>query len=401
MEDQKTGCTRRCSCWPGDERCCGIAGERGQRQGKGAAQAPLAAGAVLQRLPRAPGTARRSDATLGPALDPSGTPVGGAEYLSTKLNQLREGRRNSLTVAAGDLIGGIAVPVRPVPRRAGGGVARGDGARRLERRQPRVRRGRHRAAADAERRLPPGRRLLLPGRSRTTARTSRGWPPTWSTSATGKTVLPPHWIKKVEGVKVGFIGMTLEGTPDARGRQAGIAGLDVPGRGRDRQRGRRQQLQAAGRQGDRRAAARGRRPDRHLSTSAPASPARSSTSPTNLDPEIDAVVTGHTHQPYICTIPDPAGQSRDGDLGVVVRPGGHRDLADHRHEDAATSSATRPRRDQPPGDPDRSRRPGADRRSSTKWNAIAAPDRQPRRRHDHRRHHPTPVNRDTETPWPT
>jgi 2',3'-cyclic-nucleotide 2'-phosphodiesterase (5'-nucleotidase family) len=30
----------------------------------------------------------------------------------------------------------------------------------------------------------------------------------------------------------------------------------------------------------------------------------------NLDPEIDAVITGHTHRPYNCSIPDPAGQPR-------------------------------------------------------------------------------------------
>ena len=30
----------------------------------------------------------------------------------------------------------------------------------------------------------------------------------------------------------------------------------------------------------------------------------------NLHPEIDLVVTGHTHQPYICNIPDPAGRNR-------------------------------------------------------------------------------------------
>ena len=30
----------------------------------------------------------------------------------------------------------------------------------------------------------------------------------------------------------------------------------------------------------------------------------------NLHPEIDLVVTGHTHQPYECNIADPAGQPR-------------------------------------------------------------------------------------------
>jgi 5'-nucleotidase len=40
--------------------------------------------------------------------DPSATPVGGAEYLSTKLTELRAkvGDSKLLTVAAGDLIGG-------------------------------------------------------------------------------------------------------------------------------------------------------------------------------------------------------------------------------------------------------------------------------------------------------
>ena len=30
----------------------------------------------------------------------------------------------------------------------------------------------------------------------------------------------------------------------------------------------------------------------------------------NLHPEIDLVVTGHTHQPYVCNVPDPAGRKR-------------------------------------------------------------------------------------------
>jgi 2',3'-cyclic-nucleotide 2'-phosphodiesterase (5'-nucleotidase family) len=34
----------------------------------------------------------------------------------------------------------------------------------------------------------------------------------------------------------------------------------------------------------------------------------------NLHPEIDLVVTGHTHQPYVCNIPDPAGKKAAGHL---------------------------------------------------------------------------------------
>ncbi|MFN2173655.1 MAG: hypothetical protein ACK2UF_19690, partial [Candidatus Promineifilaceae bacterium] len=35
----------------------------------------------------------------------AGQPAGGSEYLSTKLSELRQGHKYSLTVAAGDLIG--------------------------------------------------------------------------------------------------------------------------------------------------------------------------------------------------------------------------------------------------------------------------------------------------------
>jgi 5'-nucleotidase len=46
------------------------------------------------------------DATLGDQLDPSATPVGGAEYMASTLDRLRQKARYSHTVAAGDLIGG-------------------------------------------------------------------------------------------------------------------------------------------------------------------------------------------------------------------------------------------------------------------------------------------------------
>ena len=31
---------------------------------------------------------------------------------------------------------------------------------------------------------------------------------------------------------------------------------------------------------------------------------------TQFSPEIDQIITGHTHDPYICSIPDPAGNPR-------------------------------------------------------------------------------------------
>ncbi|MFI7431732.1 bifunctional metallophosphatase/5'-nucleotidase [Micromonospora sp. NPDC049836] len=43
-------------------------------------------------------------------------------------------------------------------------------------------------------------------------------------TATGKPLLPPYGIKKIDGIKIGFIGMTLEGTPQIVSQQ-GVAGL--------------------------------------------------------------------------------------------------------------------------------------------------------------------------------
>ena len=48
---------------------------------------------------------------------------------------------------------------------------------------------------------------------------------------TGETPLPPYWIKKVKGVKVGFIGMTLEAT-DTLVAAVGIQGWGFPRRSR-------------------------------------------------------------------------------------------------------------------------------------------------------------------------
>ena len=67
---------------------------------------------------------------------------------------------NTLTVAAGDLIGGSPFLSGPVQGRAERRDAQHARPRRRERRQPRVRRGRPRAAAHAVRRLPPARGLL-------------------------------------------------------------------------------------------------------------------------------------------------------------------------------------------------------------------------------------------------
>ena len=124
-----------------------------------------------------------------------------------------------------------------------------------------------------------------------------------------RTVLPSTKVMKVDGVKVGFIGMTLEGTP-AIVSQVGIQGL----RFTDEVRTANQEVR--------------RLRDRGVKsiivllhegvTPADSSAYNDCTGPTGPALEIaremrhavDAVVTGHTHQPYNCVVADPRGVPR-------------------------------------------------------------------------------------------
>jgi 2',3'-cyclic-nucleotide 2'-phosphodiesterase (5'-nucleotidase family) len=125
--------------------------------------------------------------------------------------------------------------------------------------------------------------------------------------SSGETVLPGTWVDHVDGVKVGYIGMTLEDTP-VLVSQEGIQGIDfldeVTTANKAAQRLRRRGvstivvlLHEGGLQAGTYAECDG--------ISGPIVDIAS-----NLDPEIDLVVTGHTHQPYVCNIPDPHGTPR-------------------------------------------------------------------------------------------
>jgi 5'-nucleotidase len=129
-------------------------------------------------------------------------------------------------------------------------------------------------------------------------------------NSNGETPLPPYWIERFNNVDVGFIGMTLEAT-DTLVAAAGIQGWDfldeaetanslVP------------VLQAQGVQaivvllheggsqtpppGD---------VDACVGISGPIVAINDA-----LDPAIDVLITGHTHLPYNCVLPDAAGQPR-------------------------------------------------------------------------------------------
>ena len=125
----------------------------------------------------------------------------------------------------------------------------------------------------------------------------------------GQSIFPGYKIEQVDGVKVGFIGMTLKDTPTIV-TASGVAGLKftdeivtanrlVP------------KLEAKGVKAIVVLLHQGVTPS----------------DPTNydgcsgvtgdaleiaerLDPQIDAVITGHTHQAYNCTVKDPQGRAR-------------------------------------------------------------------------------------------
>ena len=157
--------------------------------------------------------------TPGTALD---MPAGGAAYLATHLKQLSQGAQHTLTVAAGDLIGGSpflsglfhdepsveSLNAMGLDVSSVGNHEFDEGVTELLRMQNG---GCH-----------PVDGCYFPKEP------YEGADFPWLAAnvvndETGDTVLPPYWITTVENVKIGFIGMTLEATPTLVA-QAGIEG---------------------------------------------------------------------------------------------------------------------------------------------------------------------------------
>jgi 5'-nucleotidase len=233
----------------------------------------------------------------------AGQPAGGGEYLSTKLSQLRQGQKYSLTVAAGDLIGGSpafsglfhdepSVETLNAMHLDISGVGNhefDEGVTELLRMQNG---GCH-----------PVDGCYFPGQPYPGADFQ------WLAANvvdenTGETPLPPYQIERFNNVKVAFIGMTLEAT-DTLVAADGIQGWDfldeaetanalVP------------VLQAQGveaiivllHEGGSQTPPPGE-VDACVGISGPIVAINNA-----LDPAIDALITGHTHLPYNCVLND-------------------------------------------------------------------------------------------------
>ena len=125
----------------------------------------------------------------------------------------------------------------------------------------------------------------------------------------GKPILPAYKIRKVGGVNVGFVGMTLEGTPSIVNPN-GITSVDFLDEVTTANRYA-TELKAKGvnaivlllHEGGSQAAP-NNTPAECIKFSGPVVDIVK-----GLDPAYGVVISGHTHQPYVCSLPDSAGES--------------------------------------------------------------------------------------------
>lgn len=132
---------------------------------------------------------------------------------------------------------------------------------------------------------------------------------------TGKPILKPYWIWKKKDVRIGFIGVTLEGTPNIVSAD-GVKGLTF----KDEVETINKYAKVLQRQGVRSIVAlvhEGGFPASgayNYDCDSPGAGAGISGPivdiAKNVTPAVDALVTGHTHAAYVCTIPDPSGRPR-------------------------------------------------------------------------------------------
>ena len=176
---------------------------RGRAQGHARTTAREGPAAVHQRLPRQPRSRRRGSSGTVTELQPDGTTQvgrrsGGVQYLATHLRAgARRATPDSLTVAAGDLIGASPLLSGAFHDEPTIEAMNALGLRRHERRQPRVRRGLApsccgcRTAAAAPIRTARTAADSCPaGPARSPGRTSRSCPPTSCATDTGTDAVP-------------------------------------------------------------------------------------------------------------------------------------------------------------------------------------------------------------------
>lgn len=241
-------------------------------------------------------------------------PAGGMEYLAGSLRAARAGHPYSITAAGGDMIGASpllsglfhdeptieALNKLKLDVTAVGNHEFDEGATELARMQNG---GCHPTDGCYEKgRKFPGADFPYLAANVTSEKT-------------GRPILKPYTVWEKNGVKIGFIGVTLEGTPNVV-TAAGVKGLKFA----DEIETINKYAKELDRQGVKSIVAlihEGGMPSSNAYNDSCDSqgPGSGISGPIvdiakGITPKVDALITGHTHQAYVCTIPDPAGNPR-------------------------------------------------------------------------------------------
>ena len=238
-----------------------------------------------------------------------GVAAGGSEYLAAKLSELRAGHKFSLTVAAGDLIGGSPAfsglfhdePSVESLNAMGLDVS-GVGNHEFDEGVVELLRMQNGGCHPVDGCYFP--EAPFPGAD------FQWLAANVVNETTGETPLPPYWIKRFNNIDVAFIGMTLEAT-DTLVAAAGIQGWDFLDEA-DTANALVPILKAQGveaivvllHEGGSQTPPPGD-VDACVGISGPIVAINDA-----LDPAVDVLITGHTHLPYNCLLDDSAGNPR-------------------------------------------------------------------------------------------
>lgn len=238
--------------------------------------------------------------------DPSQTEVGGAEYLATKLKSLRKGQKYSVTVAAGDMIGGSPFlsglfhdePTVESMNAMGVDVV-GVGNHEFDE-------GTDELVRIAKGGCHPEDGCYFPETPYKGANFDLLAANVLKKSD-AQTLLPAVSVKEYGGVKVGFIGMTLKETPTLV-NPAGVSKVTF----QDEVRTANKYAKSLQRQGVHSVVV---LLHQGGSTKGTLNECNNLTGPIDkiarsMSPVVDLIVTGHTDQAYKCVVPDPSGAPR-------------------------------------------------------------------------------------------
>ncbi|MFF8972501.1 bifunctional metallophosphatase/5'-nucleotidase [Streptomyces sp. NPDC014995] len=239
--------------------------------------------------------------------------AGGVEYLATHLRQAREGNKYSITAAGGDMVG-----ASPLISGLFHDEPTIEALNKLELDVTSV--GNHEFDEGAKElaRLQNGGCHPTDGCYTDEGFAGADFPYLAANvldEKSGKPILKPYWVWKKKDVKIGFIGVTLEDTPGVVSAE-GVKGLKF----KDEVETINKYAKVLQRQGVRSIVALIHEGGLPASTSynynCDSPGAGDGVSgpivdiAKNITPSVDALVTGHTHAAYACTINDPSGKPR-------------------------------------------------------------------------------------------